>query len=65
MNAHYHILAMAAHISAAADKPELSAAYLERLRAIRPDYDYDTYARAFPLFREEDIRLVRKVFSRR
>jgi TolB-like protein len=64
-NAHYHILAMAAHISAAADKPELSAAYLERLRAIRPDYDYDTYARAFPLFREEDIRLVRKVFSRR
>ena len=63
-NAHYHILAIAAYITAAAGKPDLSAAYLERLRAIRPGYDYAAYARAFPLFREEDIRIARRVFAR-
>ncbi len=63
-NAHYHILALAAFITAAAGKPDLSAAYLKRLRAIRPDYDFDAYMRAFPAFREEDIRLGQSVFGR-
>ena len=63
-NAHYHILALAAHITAAAGMPGLSADYVRRLRVIRPDYDFDTYARAFPPFREEDIRVMRKVFAR-
>jgi TolB-like protein len=62
-NAHYHILAIAAFVCAAAGQPEQSAAYLARLRAIRPDYNFDTYNRAFPLFRTEDIRTVRKVFG--
>ena len=62
-NAHYHILALAVFISAAAGRPDLSDAYLRRLRAVRPDYDFEAYARAFPPFREEDIRLLRKVFG--
>jgi len=62
-NAHYHILALAAYVSAAAGDGALSADYLRRLREIRPDYDFDTYHRAFPLFREVDSSTLRKVFG--
>ena len=63
-NAHYHILAMAAVILRAAGKPRESKAYLAKLRAIRPDYDFAAYMRAFPLFRTEEIEHVRQVFTR-
>ena len=62
-NAHYHILAMAAVIFAAAGKAGQSAAYLARLHAIRPAYDFAAYMRAFPLFRAEEIAQVRRVFG--
>ncbi len=63
-NAHYHIVALAAYICAAAERPDLSSAYVERLRANRPGYDFDAFQRAFPLFREEDIRIAKRVFAR-
>ncbi len=63
LNAHYHILAIAAYVAAAAGRPDLSADYLRRLRALRRDYDFDAYMRAFPAFRSEEIRLARKVFA--
>jgi TolB-like protein/Flp pilus assembly protein TadD len=62
-NAHYHILAIAVIAFAAAQKKEQSTHYLERLRALRPDYNSQTYLRAFPLFRDEDIRLAKRVFG--
>jgi tetratricopeptide (TPR) repeat protein len=62
-NAHYHILAMAAVIFAAAGKAGQSADYLARLHAIRPAYDFAAYMRAFPLFRAEEIAQVRRVFG--
>ncbi len=63
-NAHYHILAMAAVILRAAGKPRESKAYLAKLHAIRPGYDFAAYMRAFPLFRTEEIEHVRQVFAR-
>jgi tetratricopeptide (TPR) repeat protein len=63
-NAHYHILAIAANVFAAAGKADLAADYLSRLRAIRPGYDLDTYLRAFPIFRAEDIRTAQLLFAR-
>jgi TolB-like protein len=62
-NAHYHILAIAAFVSGWAGKSQEAAAYVARLRAIRPDYDFDTYNRAFPLFRSEDIRIAKRAFK--
>jgi TolB-like protein len=62
-NAHFHILAIAAHVLAQAGKPEKSAEYLRRLHAIRPDYGADTYLRAFPLFRNEDVEVVQRLFK--
>jgi TolB-like protein/DNA-binding winged helix-turn-helix (wHTH) protein len=62
-NAHYHILAIAANVLAAAGKGEESAEYLAKLRDIRPDYNLETYLRAFPLFRAEDIGIARRVFG--
>jgi TolB-like protein/Flp pilus assembly protein TadD len=62
-NAHYHILAIAAHIFAEAGKPDRAMEYLNRLRAIRPDYDFAAYLRAFPLFRADDIEAAKTIFS--
>jgi TolB-like protein len=62
-NAHFHILAIAAHVFAQAGRPADSAEYLRRLHAIRPGYDAETYLRAFPLFRSEDVEVARRVFS--
>ncbi len=62
-NAHYHIVAIAAHVFAAAGKPEQAVEYLNRLRAVRPNYDFEAYSRAFPLFRVEDIEAAKTIFS--
>lgn len=62
-NAHYHILGIAAFVFDAAEKPAQSQAYLARLRAIRPEYSSETYLRAFPLFRAEDISRTKRVFG--
>ncbi len=62
-NAHYHILALAAHVSGVSEKPELAKSYVARLRSIRPGYDFAAFTRAFPLFRDEDIRIARRVFD--
>lgn len=62
-NAHFHILAIAAHVFAQAGQPDEAAEYLRRLYAIRPGYDAETYLRAFPLFRSEDVEAARRVFS--
>jgi TolB-like protein/Flp pilus assembly protein TadD len=63
-NAHYHILAIAANIAAAAGRMQDSANYLARLKAIRPEYGLETYLRAFPVFRAEEIRTAQRVFNR-
>jgi TolB-like protein/Flp pilus assembly protein TadD len=62
-NAHYHILAIAANIAASAGHLQEARDYVARLRQIRPDYDAETYLRAFPLFRSQDIRTARSVFA--
>ena len=62
-NAHYHILAIAVIAFAAAQKTEQSTHYLERLHALRPGYNSQTYLRAFPLFRAQDIELARRVLG--
>jgi TolB-like protein len=62
-NAHYHILAIAANVAAAADRMDEARVYIAKLRTIRPDYDAETYLRAFPLFRSDDIRIAREVFA--
>lgn len=64
-NAHYHILAVGAHIHHLAGNSAGAAAYLGQLRALRPDYSADTYLRAFPMFRRADIESARLIFSKR
>jgi TolB-like protein len=62
-NAHYHILAIAANAHAAMKNDAQSSHYLARLRAVRPDYNSQSYLRAFPLFRAQDIELAKRVLG--
>lgn len=64
-NAHYHILAIAAHVFAMAGRPQVATEYLTKLRTIRPDYDAAAFLRAFPLFRAEDVEAAKTIFARR
>ncbi len=62
-NAHYHILALAAHIHLLAGDAATAGTYLARLRAIRPEYNAETFLRAFPYFRREDLEIAGKLFA--
>ena len=64
-NAHYHILALAAHIHLLAGDEEAAGTYVARLRAIRPDYNAETFLRAFPYFRREDLTAAERLFADR
>ncbi len=63
-NAHFHILAIAANVCAAAGKKELADLYLARLRALRPNYDLATYLRAPSRFSARRRSVSRNEYSR-
>ena len=58
-NAHHHIVAIAAYCTGLAGRDALARQFLDKLRAVRPDYSLEDFLLAFPLKEKAHVDLVR------